>query len=138
MRRPPDRVTAARMADVPIERDSIGAMAVAAGVLAPYRHGAFKPYVYRGTGVDIYENVVPLPAPKPKRKPKRKPKPKPRPTPRPRYYPPPAPAPEPVPEQQEKFPKVVPEVERPPIPVRPAKGWEPMSGAELEALLSEE
>lgn len=119
------------LTDIPIERDSIGAMSVTSPM------DRFKPYIYRGTGFDQFpetetpvsrratKKVKPKPKPKPKARRRRKPKPRPAPKPRspydwgtphrwPRYQPPPRP------------------------PVRPAEGWKPLAGADLDALLEED
>lgn len=59
--------------DIPIQRDSIGAMSLTRP------SDTFKPYVYRGTGEDTLTPRMGL-APKPRKKAKkRKPKPKPKP-----------------------------------------------------------
>lgn len=67
------------MRDIPIQRDSVGAMSIASGSSIPNRSLG---YVYRGTGFDQFletsypgsSTAKPKPKPKPKSKPKRKPK----------------------------------------------------------------
>jgi hypothetical protein len=136
------------MPDVPVERSSVGAMGWMGNPYPDRFLETFKPYVYRGTGEDTLTPELNMPGPLAKpRKPKprlaqnrRKPKPR-----RKHYHrhtwvytPPPVyvePEPEPEPlDEGEKFPAYVPAL---PTVLRPAPGWEPTSGAELEALLEE-
>ena len=118
--------------DVPIERDRISAMG--AGSRQITRHSLFKPYVYRGWGIDLFEDLPSVrtePAPKRKRKRKRKP--------RSRYHwTPPEHKPEPEPKIEHKpehKPEPEPKTEHKPI--RPSPGWQPMTGADLDALFDE-
>jgi len=53
--------------DVPVQRETIGGMLVAAGTWAVNEY-AFKPYVYRGTGEDQFPETPERPAPPPKSK----------------------------------------------------------------------
>lgn len=117
----------------------VSGMLVAAGrlFLTDNQH-LFKRYTYKGTGEDTLTAHMDAPKPKPKRKPQptayeRRPKPKRKRfwKPEPVYYTVPEPPPEP------KFPTDIEPLPRPPRVIRPAPGWEPMSGAELDRLFDE-
>lgn len=120
-------------------------MRVAAGYSEYPDPYGFKPYVYRGTGVDTLTAHMDVPPP---RKSRRKPKPKPV-TPQPPRNPKPeniirlvAPSfqkPEPK-SKPEPVPDLAPMQWVEPLPApppRPAPGWRPTSGAEIELLLAE-
>ena len=142
--------------DVPVHRGRVGAMRVASAGPAD----TFKPYVYRGTGVDTLtgnmsdqRQTPPRPKPKPEPKPEPRPKPKPEPKPEPKPAPRPKPKPKPRPVSKPKpYPKpqpvqhvapkpkmIAPEKWVDPLPARPhpAKGWQPTSGADIERMLAE-
>jgi hypothetical protein len=149
--------------DVPIERPSVGGMALAAG---SQMSRTIKPYRYRGTGVDQmpeadpdwpYKNARPEPKPKPKPRKRRKRKPVGR-QPRQRLT-------VDIADISTWGNGFKPEPEcrggcgdggvfvdgyclycaealtAPPLPpakpLRPAKGWQPLSGNDLDAALSE-
>lgn len=123
-------------ADVPIHRPSVGAMSVASGNLMP---DTFKPYVYRGTGEDTLTPFMFMAPPKPKkRKARRVPERsywrKPR-DPRPRmgrkHKYPALPDPPYAPATYSHEPDPWPWKEK----IRPAPGWKPMTGADIEDLL---
>lgn len=139
LHRSPDLVARPRsLADVPIERDSIGAMRM--GLESPW---PINWYVYRGTGVDQFpETYEPKPKPKPRPKQPRKPRPRRKPLDIQdtstwgnwRRPPPPEP-------RVRKKPGGVHYIKRPPPPepkprrLRPAPGWQPLQGADIDALL---
>lgn len=133
------------LTDIPIERASLGAMGINA---APESPAPFRPYVYRGKGYDLLEGppLEPLPKTKPKRKyKKRKRRVRDRyhwapvvrewhdePEPHTRYWTddngqeiPGPPEHQPDPFEHLNLPK----------PIRPAEGWKPMTGADIDALL---
>jgi hypothetical protein len=146
--------------DIPIQRDSVLAMGLTTAT------PPFKPYVYRGWGVDILTdlppvhyppNPYPVPVPKPRQKPRA-------PRSRPRSQPV-APSPSPdllvavaaAREAQAMFAEFSAEVDEPkpkprkkkdkwkkrkhskpkPGPIRPSAGWTPISGADIDDLLAE-
>lgn len=140
--------------DVPIHRQSVGAMALASGsTMQEHALYVFKPYVYRGKGFDqLTHEVVTVPAPKPRKRKPRKAKPrKPRWDTRPRLHyrpelphPPYAPATKPKPRQVkwvwEPAEPVLPLAPPPPpkkprAPARPAAGWKPTSGSDIDDML---
>lgn len=136
------------MLDVPIHRQSIGAMSMASGSRIPTPEGSFKPYVYRGKGFDQYEVevVAVVSPPKPKKRRRRPSSPKqdwgrlwdtrPR-----LHYRPELPDPPYAPSTAR--PKTTPDhlrwatKQRTPAHLRPSVGWQPMKGSDIDSILSE-
>lgn len=120
--------------DVPLHRDSVGAMGLGIGSQMPAR--VVKPYVYRGTGEDQFPETPPPPRKRPPRLSQNRKKAKP---PRkryrretyvytpPKYTPPPEPDPEPWTDPVLNIP-----IAR---PLRPSPGWRPTTGEDLADLL---
>lgn len=133
--------TAHSLLDMPVHRGSVGGMSVAAGVQDD--HSRFRPYFYRGTGEDIYALVAPVETqPKPEPKPKKRRKAKPPPpwwSDRPRLnHAPKLPDPPYAPatyalwdEEREWVPEVI------SFSPRPAAGWKPPTGVDIDAWLEE-
>ena len=134
--------------DIPIQREPVGAMRITSGsgCQPDNFHDGFRPYVYRGTGVDtLTPDLVDYPA-KPKPRKRKAKKSKPRQEWRPRlgdrrhpehhlYY-------ALAPEDEEPDPFEFLETEsvtpaRPARPARPSPGWQPTSGLDIDALLAE-
>lgn len=175
---PIPRLPMGTFSDVPVHRGVVGAAHITMGSQEPDNfYENFKPYVYRGTGVDTltpelgedWSRAEYEAAPKPKRYRKRKAKPKPKPRkyhwddprharhwdnstapvpPEPRYRIGDRRHPEhhiyykshPQPLGPEPEPELELELEPEPLParpIRPAPGWQPMTGADIDALLEE-
>lgn len=133
--------------DVPTGR--VRAMGVTAGI---DEHSLFRPYIYRGIGIDIYDLPRPRPWPEFEKRKPRKPRKKQAPKfdTRPRLHYRPEPKPEgPIdisrPETWGNRGKVRPKYEKPKpkckvsrnAPVRPAPGWKPTTGEDIDQWLAE-
>ena len=138
------RVQRVDLTGIPLHRPSVRAMGLAMGSQMPSELWITKSYVYRGTGVDIYEEAKPTPKPKPQPKvekpkpPIRKPRPKAKRIKEPGYRP----GDEGRAAIARRIESRVPPNRETPThwtkSIRPAPGFTPLTGEDLEALLCRE